>query len=51
MKRLRWSLAAAADLDEVATYLHLHHPYLAQATMSAHLRIRKALEAVSRVRP
>lgn len=33
MKRLRWALAAAADLDEVAAYLYLHHPHFAQATI------------------
>jgi addiction module RelE/StbE family toxin len=32
MKRLRWALAAADDLDGIAAYLKLHHPEYATAT-------------------
>ena len=32
MKRLRWSLAAAADLESIASYLYLHHPSYAAGT-------------------
>ncbi len=45
MKRLRWSLAAAADLDEIAAYLHLNHPGFAQATI---LRIYDATKRLKR---
>lgn len=33
MRRLRWSLAAAGDLEAIANYLHLHHPSFAAETI------------------
>ena len=33
MKRLRWSLAAASDLEAIANYLHLNHPSFAAETI------------------
>lgn len=45
MKRLRWSLAAAADLDEIAQYLFLHHPAFAQSTI---LRLYDATKQLKR---
>ena len=31
--RIRWTPAAAADLDEIHAYLVEHHPHLAQSTI------------------
>lgn len=45
MKRLRWSLAAATDLDEIAAYLHLHHPAFAQSTI---VRLYEATKQLKR---
>lgn len=33
MKKLRWSLAAAGDLEEIDRYLHLNHPAFALETI------------------
>jgi addiction module RelE/StbE family toxin len=33
VKRLRWSLAAADDLEGIANYLHLHYPSHAVPTV------------------
>jgi hypothetical protein len=35
VKRLRWSKAAAHDLEEIGNYLHLHHSSFAVPTFSA----------------
>ena len=31
MRRLRWSMAAADDLEGISDYLHLHHPPFANS--------------------
>jgi toxin ParE1/3/4 len=33
LRRLRWSPAAAGDLEDIAQYLHRHHPSLAAETI------------------
>ena len=33
MRRLRWSIAAANDLEDIANYLYLYHPDFAVATI------------------
>lgn len=33
MRRLRWSVAAAGDLEGISNYLHLHHPSFAASTI------------------
>jgi toxin ParE1/3/4 len=33
LRRLRWSLAAAGDLEAIGSYLHLHHPSFAPETI------------------
>jgi addiction module RelE/StbE family toxin len=33
VRRLRWSLAAANDLEGIADYLYLHHPSFAASTI------------------
>ena len=33
MRRLRWSVAAAGDLEDIAQYLHRHHPSFAAETI------------------
>ena len=43
MKRLRWSIAAAGDLEEIASYLHLHHPAFATQTVARLYAAAKSL--------
>jgi len=38
--RLRWTLAAAADLEHISDYLQEHHPSFAQST------VRKLYEGI-----
>ncbi|MGA2571553.1 MAG: type II toxin-antitoxin system RelE/ParE family toxin [Terracidiphilus sp.] len=44
MKRLRWSIAAAGDLEEIADYLYLHHPSLATDTLRRLYAAAKSLK-------
>ena len=44
MRRIRWPLAAAHDLELIDSYLHEHHPGLRQPT------IRKLYEAARSLR-
>ena len=44
MIRLRWSPAAAADLEEIAKYLHTHHPSLAATTIHRLYAAAKSLK-------
>lgn len=34
MKRLRWSIAAADDLESISLYLHVNHPNFASGTVT-----------------
>lgn len=45
MRKLRWSLAAAGDLEAIASYLHLHHPSYAAQTIQ---RLYGAAKSLSR---
>ena len=44
MKKLRWSLAAANDLEEISNYLHLHHPSFAARTIQRLYSTAKSLK-------
>jgi toxin ParE1/3/4 len=33
LRRLRWSIAAADDLEAISNYLYLHHPSFAASTI------------------
>ena len=45
MRRLRWSLAAADDLEGIANYLYLHHPEFATSTLQRLYAAAKSLKA------
>lgn len=46
MTRIRWTPAAAADLDQIKDYLIEHHPDLAQPTM---LKLYAAILSLKRM--
>jgi toxin ParE1/3/4 len=45
VRKLRWSLAAADDLEAIAKYLHLHHPSFAASTIQRLYDAAKSLKA------
>ena len=45
MKKLRWSIAAADDLEDIANYLWLHHPTFAASTLHRLYDAAKSLKA------
>jgi plasmid stabilization system protein ParE len=45
MKQLRWSLASADDLEQIASYLRLHHPEFSQATQERLYTAAKTLKS------
>ena len=45
MRRLRWSMAAANDLESIADYLYLHHPSFAASTIGRLHDATKSLKA------
>jgi addiction module RelE/StbE family toxin len=45
LRRLRWSIAAADDLEGIANYLHLHHPEFAASTIQRLYGATKSLKA------
>lgn len=45
MKRLRWSIAAADDLEGIANYLYLHHPEFSASTIQRLYGAAKSLKA------
>ncbi len=45
MRRLRWSIAAADDLEDIAIYLFLHHPEFAASTIQRLYDTAKSLKA------
>ena len=45
MRRLRWSLAAADDLEGIASYIHLYHPDFAVPTIQRLYGAAKSLKA------
>ena len=50
--RIRWTPAAAADLDEIHAYLVEHHPQLAQSTiLKLYNGIRSLKDSPHRGRP
>ena len=45
MKKLRWSMAAADDLEGIANYLWLHHPSFAASTLQRLYDAARSLKA------
>ncbi len=45
MRRLRWSIAAADDLESIANYLWLYHPSFAASTIQRLYDAAKSLKA------
>jgi toxin ParE1/3/4 len=45
LRRLRWSLAAAEDLEGIANYLWLHHPSFAATTIQRLYAAVKSLKS------
>jgi len=45
VRKLRWSMAAADDLESIATYLHLHHAAFAASTVQRLYDAAKSLKA------
>ncbi|MGA9071686.1 MAG: type II toxin-antitoxin system RelE/ParE family toxin [Terracidiphilus sp.] len=45
MRRLRWSRAAADDLEAIANYLNLYHPSFAASTLQRLYNAAKSLKA------
>ncbi len=44
MKKLRWSVAAANDLEDIANYIFLNHPSFAVATLQRLYDAAKSLK-------
>jgi addiction module RelE/StbE family toxin len=45
LRKLRWSPAAANDLEEISNYLHLHHPSFAVPTVQRLYHSAQSLKA------
>jgi addiction module RelE/StbE family toxin len=45
LRRIRWSIAAADDLEDIANYLWLHHPSYASSTIQRLYDAAKQLRA------
>jgi len=45
LRKLRWSMAAADDLEGIANYLYLHHPAFAASTLQRLYDAAKSLKA------
>jgi len=45
LKRLRWSMAAADDLEGIANYLYLNHPAFATSTLQRLYDAAKSLKS------
>jgi toxin ParE1/3/4 len=44
LRKLRWSLAAAGDLEQISDYLHRHHPAFAVSTVQRLYRSAQSLK-------